>query len=342
MNVHEAREIGRRWIQDNRAAVPGYCGAIFSGSSLYFSRNRDWPTGSDLDINMYQINPGKPLAARKIPVDGVVLEISCRDFREVSDPRTVLAAAYVAPQFYRMKPVDDPYGLLAPVHRMIREHYTDPRWVRERLRAVRRKAAWNYRTVIDATDASVFGKIHRFIGGVHNTAVLLAVANFGNPTLRRCLAVSDIALHKCGAPALQEELLGILGSRELPEDTVRRHLEQMSPLFDRALACHKTPFWCDRELFPENKAKLWTGVMDMIDEGHHREAVFFLFFMHHCFQNAIRKDGTKRDKARYVPLFDQLAELNGLTDYDCCRQRAHAGLKVLDRVYKKAKELLPE
>ena len=341
MNVHEAREIGRRWVQENKAGIPGYCGAIFAGSSLWYSRSRDWPIGSDLDIYVYQINPVSRLDARKVPREGVVLEVSYHDFRDISNPRRVLAMPYIAPQFSRMKPIDDPYRLLAPVYEMVRAHYTDVRWIRKRLRAVHQKATWNYRTVIEASNASVFGKILRFIGGIHNTAVLLSVAGLRNLTLRRCLVESDIALRKCGAGALQEQLLGILGSRNIPAETVRRHLALMSPLFDRAVVRHKSPYWGDRELFPENKTKLFGGVLEMIEEGHHREAVFFLFFMHHCFQNAILKDGTKRDRVRYFPLFEQLAELTGIADYECCRQRAVAGLRILNRFYAKAKELLP-
>lgn len=338
MNVAKARAIGRRWVRDNKKQVPGYCGAIFTGSSIWYPGTRELPLGSDLDICLYQINPIEHPDHRKVMLDGIVLEPSWHDFEEIRDPWRVLGTAYIAPQFSRRMLIDDPYGLIAPVYKTVMAHYREPRWLRERLAAVYRKAKWNYRTVIGAQNATVFGMILRFIGGIHNTAVLLAVAELGNPTLRRCLAVSQIALRKCGALDLQEELLGILGSQSMSAQFVRRHLDSMYPLFDRALALHKSPYWGDRELFPENKARLFGGALEMIEDGHHREAVFYLFFIHHCCQCAILTDGTKRDRARYFSLFEELAQVAGLTDYEACRARAAGGLRVLNRFYARAKQ----
>ena len=340
MEVREVREIGKQWIHEHRAEMPGYCGAIFQGSSLVMPGKAEWPSGSDLDIKIFQINPVAPLFSNKLLSNGIVLDVSCCNFETLSSTRKVLAAPLLAPQFAKGTPVDDPYGLIAPVYREVKDHYREKKWVRARLRSMYQKARWSHDFIINADkNATVFNRILRYIGSAHCTANLIAIASFQNITLCRCFAALEGQLSKCRAADLHEDLLGIYGWQDMSADAVRGHLRAMHPLSERAIERKKTPYWGHWELFPENRDRLFAAAEQLIDEGHHREAIHFLFLMHNFFMSAIRNDGTKRDQSRYWPLFEHLAEEAGIPDYDACRERTRRSLSLLGKLHAKAKEL---
>jgi len=56
----------------------------------------------------------------------------------------------------------------------------------------------------------------------------------------------------------------------------------------------------------------------MLHSGHHREAMWWVYFNHGCANNAIQNDGTEAEKAGFQAGYDALlAELGLLTSSDC-------------------------
>src|SRR5262249_36536261 len=107
-------------------------------------------------------------------------------------------------------------------------------------------------------------------------AGLLTEASLRPPTHRRCLVLLRDVLHAAGRRDLHEAVLQLLGWAHLRRAEVEAYLGDCALAFDRAVAVTRTPVPFQFKLKPHVRPYIIAGAQEMIDQGYHREAMFWI------------------------------------------------------------------
>ena len=105
---------------------------------------------------------------------------------------------------------------------------------------------------------------------------MLLVAALRNPTVRlRYAPVRDV-LKEYNQEEIYEELLRLLGCKDMSAEQAMIHLNGLTRTFDAASAIAKTPFFFSSDITPDARAIAIDGDRELILNGSHREAVFWM------------------------------------------------------------------
>ncbi|MET8005594.1 hypothetical protein [Nonomuraea glycinis] len=84
MRIEQAKRIARKWVLDEGTRLPGFAGALLTGSTLWSHPNTVLPTTSDVDI-LVVLDPLPPAAGGgKFPYDGLLLETSFTSWQSLT------------------------------------------------------------------------------------------------------------------------------------------------------------------------------------------------------------------------------------------------------------------
>jgi hypothetical protein len=170
--------------------------------------------------------------------------------------------------------IADPTGHLDRLYRAISAGFAHPEAVRRRCESAITKLESGL-AAIDST-AVWHDQVTAWIFPTSITTHVVLVAALRNPTVRlRYLAAREV-LYEHDKDALYESLLELLGCGECDRVSVQRHLDELSEVFDRALAVAKTPVFFTGDITPDGRPVAIDGSQQLIDKGDYREAVFWL------------------------------------------------------------------
>jgi hypothetical protein len=146
------------------------------------------------------------------------------------------------------------------------------------------KALGNVSEVAD-TDRILMSLVMLTMSITHNAIV----ANLGNPTMRKCLVVFGALVKAHAEGDLQESMLQLLGSASMNRQTVEGYFRDLSQAFDWAVDIIRGPSMGD---FVNENARLIAinGCREMMENGHHREAMFWIASMRTICQRVIERD----------------------------------------------------
>ena len=105
---------------------------------------------------------------------------------------------------------------------------------------------------------------------------LLAVAQLKRPTTRRTLTLLRELLEAHGRPDLNEAALTVMGSAQMSRADVQALLDQSVIAFDRSVEVYQTPTPYGFTIRPHLRPYLVAATQEMIDEGNHREAMYWI------------------------------------------------------------------
>jgi len=105
---------------------------------------------------------------------------------------------------------------------------------------------------------------------------VLLVAALRNPTIRRRYQTVRAVLEDYGHDALYPELLGFLGCADWTRAQTAHHLNAVIAMFDTAAALGTTRFSWSSDITPLARPILVEGSRELIERGHHRDAVFWI------------------------------------------------------------------
>jgi len=83
-------------------------------------------------------------------------------------------------------------------------------------------------------------------------------------------------LTEYGQPEFQETLLELLGAAPLSRARVAQHLTTLTDIFDLAVKAIQTPFPFACDLSDIARPSAIDGSLELIERGHHREAMFWI------------------------------------------------------------------
>ncbi|BET66317.1 hypothetical protein ASA1KI_12350 [Opitutales bacterium ASA1] len=331
--TREARLAAEAWLRDEVPHYPELIGAVLAGSTSRRDPSEPHPPSSDVDLFLFvdsevpsdRHHPRGRYAPRKILFRGIVLEPSFHPTRRLSDPAAVLGDCYLAPIFADPCILADPQGVLRALAAAVKPEY---RW---RSHALRRLShALEMAVPVDPV-AAIPADIpalrapcwpvvaHAF--GVMRLAFTVLVAGLRFPTIRRSFAVAREVLRDAGREHVAGELLRLLGSFRLSRTVVRTLADEASHGYDLAVATHRTPVVLDWNVSPDARELERAAVQQLIDEGHHREAVFQLLLVRTIAQGILENDADVATRTCARLGYQRLLHALGIDDHAKLRAR---------------------
>lgn len=254
--------------------MPGYGGAYLSGSAAWLSPDMLIPRSSDVDLTIVLGPGGRPGRSGKLAVGRTLLDVSWISSARLASAAAVLGDYHLASAFSRRNLLDDPTGDLDRLSAAVRDGFTRRRWVDARVRQASDKVLRYVRVGRVAPSLPDRAIAWLFAAGI--TTHVLLVAGLRNPTVRRRYADVRELLVEHGRSGEHELLLELLGCTRMSAERARHHLEAMAAALDLAAAIPDPPFPFASDLTAAARPIAVDGSRELIDEGLHREAVFWI------------------------------------------------------------------
>jgi len=319
MEMGAVRAIARQWVDEEVGSRPDFRGAYLAGSITALPDDAPLPAASDVDIKVILDGPDVPGEPQKCRYRDIVLDISYGSSKDVMSPEAVLGSYFTAVHFTHPCIVSDPSGDLAAIQTVVEREYARREWVRRRcedaLQQLRVSLTWLNPT------GPIHDQVFAWLLPIFFTPPMVLVADLRNPTHRRGMATLAQILARHGRPELHERVLGIVGSATLSREDVEMLLTACAEAFDVAQAARSTPFLMASNISEFARPMAIGGARELIDGGHHREAVPWITFIHTMCHIVLQNDARTDIQERFAPKYDQLLRALGVSTYDALAAR---------------------
>lgn len=274
MLVGEARSLARAWVDEQARALPGFQGAFLTGSAIWRPDDEDLPPTSDVDLMVVLDGPIPPVKLGKVRYRGVLLDVTYLAAAELQSPDDVLGSYYLAPSFARPSILLDLTGRLAELHQVVSQQFRRQQWIRKRSEHGWSNAARHFGVLSGALPLHDQAIIWLF--GTAAATIVLLCAGLRNPTVRTRYLAARILLADYGLLHAYEPLLDALGCARMSREQVEGHLMALEPAFDAAASVVRSPFFFATDISSEARPVAIDGSRDLIEQGFHREAMFWI------------------------------------------------------------------
>ncbi|MDK1474586.1 hypothetical protein QNO07_14345 [Streptomyces sp. 549] len=337
VRVGAARAAAADWIARHAAGDPAYRGSYYSGSTVGMPDDAMLAPTSDVDVVVVTDGRELPAGPGKFRHRGALLEVSRLPWADVRSPTGVLADYHLAGSFRYPSALDDPTGELAALHAEVARRFAEREWVRRRCADARRRIVAR----LDApTGPEPFHEqVTRWLFGTGVTTHVLLVAALRNPTVRLRYVRAREVLQVYGHTGLHRELLDLLGCADLSAGTVRRHLDTLADTFDATARVARTPFFFSGDLTTEARPVAVDGSRDLVEDGSHREAVFWIVATLARCHTALAADAPSLHRTLLPDFHAVLADL-GVTSVADLRTKAARTLDFLPRLDLVAEDIM--
>jgi hypothetical protein len=339
MNVSQVIEIAKEWVEENASQAPGFCGAHLAGAITKMPKDAPFPIYRDVDVNIVVKGPKRiPIFQQKLLYKGVLLECIFYGLEGYNSPEVVLSNPMFAHRLAVESVISDPTGMLTKLQRSVAQDYSQRRWVQARCESSKRSIMEDLDKMNQAdspTDAWV-----SLAWLVSHLGTLIAVAHLKPPTVRRCFALTKELLQSQGKLALHETVLKLCGYAHIDRGQVESYLQECVTAFERAVEVKRTPFYGDFNIHSYVRPYLVEGSQEMIDEGNHREAMFWITFFHYLANVTIQNDAPEAEKPQYQAGFEQLLSGLGLHPLNDWQSRIQLAKNVAEEFFQLADEVI--
>lgn len=322
MLVKEAKALAQQWVMSEALHMPGFAGAFTAGSIHWLPAEAHLPFTSDLDLWVVfaGATPGEKLG--KFLYRGVVLEVSYLTLEQLQSPEQILGDYHLASTFRTPNILADPSGWLTPLQLAVAQDFAKRTWVYRRCEQARDKVLANLQTLATAAPWPDLVMAWLFAAGV--TTHVLLVAGLRNPTVRRRYAAVQELLQDYGHRAFYEDLLALLGCAQMNRMQVEAHLAALTAVFDVAQTLIKTPFFFAADISEIGRPIALDGSRELIETGHHREAIFWIAATYSRCQKVLYHDAPSAIQAQFTPGYQRLLADLGITSVADLQQRGEA------------------
>ncbi|HEY5912444.1 MAG TPA: hypothetical protein VJA21_17720 [Verrucomicrobiae bacterium] len=335
ITTREARLAAEAWIREEAGRHPELVGAILAGSTQARNPEEPHPPGSDVDLFIYVdaevpsdiLEPRGRFAPRKLAFRGVVLEPSFHEARRIADPETVLGDMHLAPVFTEPRILLDPYGRLEALAAAAKPEVLRRRHAQRRLAQA---LEFGPSTGAPACIQDIPGlrapcwRNAAHAMGVMRCALATLVAGLRYPTVRRSFVVAREALRGAEREDLADELLRLLGSFTVSRAEVETLAAEAERTYDVAVEVRRTPVVMDWNVSRDVRELEHAAVRELIDAGHHREALFQLLLVRTVAQGIIENDGGEEARAAARIGYQRLLAALGIDGDEAFQARGQA------------------
>jgi hypothetical protein len=289
-----------------------------------------FPSYRDVDLALV-LDVDKKGLNQELPYKGLILECASASINGYRSPQVVLADPGLAPNLLTDSILSDPAGMLGELHRAVKKDYARRKWVLARCDHEKTRVLGHLEALGKARSPGVFsmhlGQLVNFLSG------LIAVAYLQMPTHRRCLILSRALLARAGRPQLHETVLDVFGCVHMDRSQVEAVHRSAITAFDRAVEVYRTPCPYGFKLQSHVRPYFVAATQAMIDEGYHREAMGWIWFVHWVANTALQNDAPAAEKSRFQAGFDDLLRELGLLAPEDWPSRLREARALVDTVF---------
>jgi hypothetical protein len=349
MTVAEVIRRAENWVGKHAVGETGFTGAHLLGSVNALPLEAEFKPFLDVDIAVV-LKDVPAQTGLSLPYRGLL-----RENRELSHDGLIIEAVYMSGEIYQSaedvlsnptlaydmrvgRILSDPRGELDRIHRRVAAEFSRPVWVRARCEEEKLIALGSLKAGESA--ATPGETAFSMSWGATCLCSLLALATLEPATHRRSLVRAKRILGEKGRPELHERLLNVLGFDRLDEHAVRAYLDHFARVFDRAVevTTGQTPF--SFKLSPHVRPYLIEGSREMVDEGHHREALFWIFSGIFVSTLAVLVEGDPSEAPEIQAAWEGLLNDLGLADGATSRLRLQEEMALAQEYFALADALI--
>ncbi|HEV2072262.1 MAG TPA: hypothetical protein VGR29_01355 [Thermomicrobiales bacterium] len=322
MRIDDARIVARDWVARHAVNVPGFRGAYIAGSTNGLPGEAILPATSDIDIMIVLDAVDVPAKPGKFLYHGVLLEATYLSMDLVANVEQVLGHYHLAASLRRPVILADPDGHLTRLQPEVEAAFSRRKWVERRCEQARETALTRIASVIEgrAFEEQVMAWLFAAGGLPH----MLLVAGMRNPTVRRRYEATRVLLVEYGYEAFYPGLLALLDPEGISAEQTMRHLVTVGEAFDVASSVISTPFPFAADISAAARPVAIDGSREMIEEGRHREALFWVVATFARCQMVLHADAPPPMSTRWDGSFqDLLADLGIRTFADLDQRCEH-------------------
>lgn len=308
--AHTVIDLVREWVETEASQLPNFAGAYLWGGITALEGDAPFKLWRDLDV-VIVLTEGAGEEDDEVLYKGLSLEVIYKNLDEHYDVDAALANPSAGPNLASTTILADPTGALTTLQQRVAAAFAQPRHVAARAAAEVRDAQAALDAMFAATTpAQRMDAVRGVLGALSG---LLAVAQLARPTTRRTIALLGELLEAQQRPDLLEEALEVMGSATMTAAEVLALLDDALGAVARAAEVYQTPipygFALRTHLLPYYRE----GALEMIDEGRHREAMYWVSCLDTAYL-ALANDAPDDEKPLWARHLDHLYASLGLTD----------------------------
>jgi hypothetical protein len=187
---------------------------------------------------------------------------------------------------------------------------------------------------------SPFETLWPLFGAALYLSGLLAEASLRPPTHRSSIVLMRDVLYAQGLADLHEAVLRLLGVAHLDRPQVEAYLDDCAAAFDCATAVTCTPVMFQFKFQPHVRPYIVEGAREMIEQGCHREAMFWIAGFLVFANAAIQADAPAAERRAFQARIDRLVADLGLRTTADVAARAAAAEDLARAIFGVADELI--
>ena len=153
-------------------------------------------------------------------------------------------------------------------------------------------------------------------------ADLLLTAGLADSTIRKKHAAARELLHSIGRPDVYEMLLEMFGCADMTVERVSHHLDQLELVFDAASEIDKSGYRFESDISPIGRTIAIDGSRELIEQGHHRDAVFYIVETFARCMNVFDEYGSADAVKKHAAAFRSLLADLGIGSFEARKSRA--------------------
>lgn len=336
MTVGEVIEIVREWVDLHARYLPDFAGAYLWGGITAMPADALFPLYRDVDV-VVVLPEGAQDDTVEVFYRGLMLEVISINLEAHQDAEAILANPSHGPNMATTQILADPSGILTPLHRAVAAQYGQRRWVEARCAKERALADKHLATMRQvSTPADRLDAVWAFLSALSG---LLAVAQLKRPTTRRTLTLLRELLEAQGRPDLNEAALTVMGSAHMSSTDVQAMLDQSVVAFDRSVEVYRTPTPYGFTMRAFLRPYLAEATQEIIDEGNHREAIFWIMALASESYLVLRNDAPDAEKPVFAAQLQAMHTTLGYTSAEAWAEHLDAAERLAPEVYRIADEL---
>jgi hypothetical protein len=273
VKIGRARELATEWVRERASADPLFVGAVLHGSANWLADDAELAPTSDLDVMVIRSADDGAAKPGKFRYRDLLLEVSYLQWGEISSAEQLLANYQLVGSFAGGRPLADPSGKLAALIATVSAQYAQPSWVQARVDRACERAVRAF--PLRAEDA-LHDQVTNWLFSTGALCHILLVGALENPTVRKRYLAARGVLERYGFAVEYEPLLDLLGCRWMSPERVEQHLVAMTAAFEAASAIGGGAYFFSADLSDAGRAVAIDGSRELIAQGNHREAIFWI------------------------------------------------------------------
>lgn len=349
MNVGQAKATARDWVETNAPSWPGLSAAHLVGGITALADDAPFPSTKDVDIHLI-FAEGSPMLQPTGPFPtilenthhGLPIEAGIKPMTEYASPEIVLGNPEIAYHLTVDSLLYDPNGALRELQGPVTRDYARRQWVQARVEHERNGFGGALGMLEMARgaygpsgEANILGYLTTFL------VAALQIASLDPPKMGGQMFVRvRPLLEKLDRLEIAEEILAMLGTRDLTREQAERYLVDAAEAFDLAVSIRRTPHPFQHKMHAHLRPYFIDSCAEMIAKGFHREALCWTTPCLCSAVDVILVDGAETDRARFAAKRDALLRDLGFDSEDAGQRKLQQAMALHDRVFALTDEII--